>query len=107
MITQEHAILKEERRLSSEFSLIEREERDNFTNLSACVKESHEKERVQAERTKYWSIIGSIFGTILGIAGSSINNEFKMKKLRNLVGKTHEIMVWLHIIFCRTTNIVI
>lgn len=85
LITQEHAILKEERKLNADFALMEREERDSFTMLSSCVKESHEKERAQAERTKYWSIIGSIIGTIIGIAGSSINNEFKMKELRKLV----------------------
>ncbi|KAK9508199.1 hypothetical protein O3M35_007916 [Rhynocoris fuscipes] len=85
LITEEHAILKDERRLVTEFALLEREERESFSLLSACVKESHEKERAQAERTKYWSIIGSIIGTVIGVAGSSINNEFKMRELRKLV----------------------
>lgn len=77
--------MKEERKLSSEFSLSEREERECFTFLSSSVKESHEKERAQAERTKYWSVIGSVIGTIIGVVGSSINNEFKMRELRKLV----------------------
>lgn len=85
LITQEHKVLKEERRLADLFNRCEQEERENFSFLSSAVKESHEKERIQAERTKYWSIIGSILGTMIGIAGSSINNEFKMRELRKLV----------------------
>lgn len=85
LITLEHNILKKEKHILEEFASSEREERDYFAALSSAVKESHEKERAQAERTKYWSVIGSIIGTIIGIAGSSINNEFKMRELRNLV----------------------
>ncbi|XP_034235390.1 mitochondrial potassium channel-like [Thrips palmi] len=85
LITQEHKVLKDERRLAELFNCYEQEERENFSFLSSAVKESHEKERIQAERTKYWSIIGSIMGTMIGIAGSSINNEFKMRELRKLV----------------------
>ncbi|KAJ9587888.1 hypothetical protein L9F63_018669 [Diploptera punctata] len=85
LITQEHKMLKEERKIVGEFQQYEREERDYFLVLSSAVKESHEKERAQAERTKYWSIIGSIIGTIIGILGSSINNELKMRELRRLV----------------------
>lgn len=85
LITQEHKVLKDERRLADQFNRCEQEERENFSTLSSAVKESHEKERIQAERTKYWSIIGSIIGTMIGIGGSSINNEFKMRELRKLV----------------------
>jgi len=88
LITKEHHLLKEERRLTSEFNLSEREERECFTFLSSAVKESHEKERAQAERTKYWSVIGSVIGTVIGVVGSSINNEFKMRELRKLVVQT-------------------
>jgi hypothetical protein len=85
LITQEHSVLKEERRAVEEFQRYEREERDYFATLSSAVKESHEKERAQAERTKYWSIIGSVIGTVIGIIGSSVNSEMKMKELRKLV----------------------
>ena len=85
LVTQENKVLKDERRLADLFNRYEQEERENFSILSSAVKESHEKERIQAERTKYWSIIGSIIGTMIGIFGSSINNEFKMRELRKLV----------------------
>ncbi|KAG8252553.1 Coiled-coil domain-containing protein 51 [Homalodisca vitripennis] len=70
---------------NSSCNLSEQEERECFTFLSSSVKESHEKERAQAERTKYWSVIGSVVGTVIGVIGSSINNEFKMRELRKLV----------------------
>lgn len=85
LITQEHSVLKEERAAVQEFQRYEREEREYFAALSSAVKESHEKERAQAERTKYWSIIGSIIGTVIGIIGSSVNSEMKMKELRRLI----------------------
>jgi hypothetical protein len=85
LITQEHSVLKEERKAVEEFQRYECEERDYFATLSSAVKESHEKERAQYERTKYWSIIGSIIGTVIGIIGSSVNSEMKMKELRRLV----------------------
>lgn len=85
LITQEHKVLKEERRLADLFNRCEQEERENFSMLSSAVKESHEKERLQAERTKYWSIIGSVIGGLIGVCASSISNEFKMRELRKLV----------------------
>ncbi|GLH04167.1 Uncharacterized protein GBIM_09935 [Gryllus bimaculatus] len=85
LITEEHKLLKQEKQVMNEFKRYEREEREYFSALSSAVKESHEKERAQAERTKYWSIIGSIIGTIIGIVGSSINNEIRMKELRKLI----------------------
>lgn len=88
LITQEHSILKEEKRAAQEFQSYEREERECFAALSSAVKESHEKERAQAERTKYWSIIGSVIGTVIGIIGSSVNNQMKMKEMRRLIGES-------------------
>lgn len=80
--------MKEEKQLLSEFSFHERAEREKFSLLSAAVRDSHEKERAQAEKTKYWSVIGSIVGTFLGIVGTTINNRLRMRELRDLVSKS-------------------
>lgn len=88
LITQEHSVMKEEKYLKEEFQQLEKDERENFANLSNNLRDSHEKERAQAEKTKYWSIIGSVLGTILGVFGTTVNNRMKMKELRDLVEST-------------------
>lgn len=67
LITEEHNVLKEERALMEAFQNTEKRERLCFSKLSNAVRDSHEKERAQAEKTKYWSVIGSVIGTLLGI----------------------------------------
>ena len=88
LVTLEHSVIKEERKLKEEFQQIEKEERENFAILSHSVRDSHEKERAQAEKTKYWSIIGSVLGTMVGVVGTTINNRLRMKELRDLVENT-------------------
>lgn len=45
-------------------------ERDLFAHFTAAIKVSHEKEKIYVNTVKYWSIIGSIVGAVLGIAGT-------------------------------------
>ena len=81
-------MLRDEKYLRESFQSFEKEERENFAALSHAVRDSHEKERAQAEKTKYWSIIGSVIGTIIGIVGTTFNNRMRMQELRNLVEHT-------------------
>ena len=69
LVTQEHQVLKEEREVREKAAANEKHERACFAELSNAVRDSHEKERAQAEKTKYWSVIGSIVGTCIGIIG--------------------------------------
>lgn len=66
LATEEHKVLVEERKLKTDLEGFVALERDNFAALSAAVRNAHERERSRAERTKYWSIIGSACGAVLG-----------------------------------------
>lgn len=77
LVTQEHQVLKEEINLTEDFKFFEKAERENFSLLSSSVRDSHEKERAQAEKTKYWSLIASVIGTCIGILGATINNRLR------------------------------
>lgn len=85
LVTEEFNIIKEETAYAQQLSLYEDQERENFASLSSAVRESHEKERARAERTKYWSVTASVIGVVMGICGSALNNYFRMRELKNLV----------------------
>merc|ERR1719481_290318 len=87
LVTQEHQVLKDEKQNQEEFKQFEKTERECFSALSNAVRDSHEKERAQAEKTKYWSVLGSILGTCIGIFGTTINNRMRMNELRRLVSQ--------------------
>ena len=53
--------------LHREFDSAEQQERQLFRLYSGAVRLSHERERLNGERTKYWSLIASVGGTILGL----------------------------------------
>ena len=90
LVKREHEALLVEKDMSTKIKSLDKAERDFFSLLSAALRESHEKERSRAEKTKYWSIIGSIIGAIIGIIGSTVNNMRRMKELRSIVSESGE-----------------
>ncbi|XP_041639310.1 mitochondrial potassium channel [Cheilinus undulatus] len=85
LATQEHKLLQEERRLRTAYENAEGSEREKFSLFSAAVRESHEKERTRAERTKNWSIIGSVLGALIGVMGSTYINRVRLQELKSLL----------------------
>lgn len=85
LITEEYEIIKQEKYVQTELNAAEELERTNFSVLSSAVRESHEKERTRTERTKYWSIMGSMIGATIGILGASLNNYLRNRELRRIV----------------------
>ncbi|KAL3077521.1 hypothetical protein niasHS_012227 [Heterodera schachtii] len=91
LLTEEHAAIKSERELLSSFEHLEANERDAFNLLSNKVRVSHERERERDERTKYWSLTGSLLGAFLGIFGTTIANELRMKHIREMIPSGQQI----------------
>ncbi|XP_072276810.1 mitochondrial potassium channel [Pyxicephalus adspersus] len=85
LATLEHKLLQEEKRLRASYNHAEESEREKFSLFSASVRESHEKERTRAERTKNWSIIGSVLGAIIGVMGSTYINRVRLQELKSLL----------------------
>ncbi|XP_006893001.1 PREDICTED: coiled-coil domain-containing protein 51 [Elephantulus edwardii] len=85
LATLEHRMLQEEKRLRTAYLRAENSEREKFSLFSAAVRESHEKERTRAERTKNWSLIGSILGALIGVAGSTYVNRVRLQELKTLL----------------------
>ncbi|XP_072521851.1 mitochondrial potassium channel isoform X2 [Salminus brasiliensis] len=85
LATLEHKLLQEERRLKTAYENAEGGEREKFALFSAGVRESHEKERSRAERTKNWSVIGSVLGAIIGVMGSTYVNRVRLQELKGLL----------------------
>ncbi|XP_007953478.1 mitochondrial potassium channel [Orycteropus afer afer] len=85
LATLEHRMLQEEKRLRTTYLRAEDSEREKFSLFSAAVRESHEKERTRAERTKNWSLIGSVLGALIGVAGSTYVNRIRLQELKALL----------------------
>lgn len=85
LLTEEHQIIKKERELLNSFEGLETAEREAFHQLSMRVRSSHERERERAEKTKWWGVSASLLGALLGIAGTSIGNELRMRKLKEML----------------------
>ncbi|XP_045386294.1 mitochondrial potassium channel isoform X2 [Lemur catta] len=85
LATLEHRMLQEEKRLRLAYLHAEDSEREKFSLFSAAVRESHEKERTRAERTKNWSLIGSVLGALIGVAGSTYVNRVRLQELKALL----------------------
>ncbi|XP_051873372.1 mitochondrial potassium channel [Pristis pectinata] len=85
LATQEHKLLQDERRHRTAYENAEELERETFALFSAAVRESHEKERARAERTKNWSLVGSVLGAVIGVLGSTYINRVRLQELKALL----------------------
>ena len=77
--SEEETLLSEEQTLAEEMESLKQEERQCFDALGDSILSSHEQERAQSEKMKYYSRLGSILGAVVGFAGS---NMFLRREVR-------------------------
>ena len=82
--SEEEKLLSEEQSLGEELESVKQHERECFEALGDSILNSHEKERSQSERMKYYSRLGSLIGAVLGFMGS---NLFLRREVRRHQGQ--------------------
>lgn len=90
LIKEEFDVIAREKEKHQIFQIVDQEERELFSHLTSSVKTSHEKERTQANNVKYWSIIGSCVGALLGIIATSINYYYRNTQFETIKATTRD-----------------
>ncbi|XP_055698191.1 mitochondrial potassium channel-like isoform X2 [Phlebotomus papatasi] len=84
LVRQQIELIQNEREAKEYFDLMDTSERDLFTHLTSAVRTSHEKERSQAENSKYFSMILTMIGAVLGILGTTLSYHFRNRQYKNI-----------------------
>ncbi|CAF5198933.1 unnamed protein product, partial [Rotaria magnacalcarata] len=87
----EHDLFKKEKSAQLDLKKQDDIERQLFSSLQLALRESQEKEKMRIERTKYWSIIGSVVGALAGIVGATLSNRYRMQEFRNLANESQQL----------------
>ncbi|KRT80007.1 hypothetical protein AMK59_7242 [Oryctes borbonicus] len=78
LMKDETEVLKQEKHVVEMFSNSDREEREIFAAFTNAIRDSHEKQRLQLEYTKYFGLILSITGSFLAFMYSTLKkNDLK------------------------------
>ncbi|CAL4244011.1 unnamed protein product, partial [Meganyctiphanes norvegica] len=96
LYSEEHyALFEEAREINSRLKVVrkdfersERDERETFEQLSISIRDCHERERTQAEQSKYWSIIASIVSAAIASVITSFNNWVRIREIKEHVTRS-------------------
>lgn len=86
----ENKSLQDQARIMSQLNLLDREEKDHFTQLATAIKEYHDSQAVNAQKYKYLSILASALGAIISLIGSMIYNNRRIVNIRSAMFETQE-----------------
>lgn len=92
IVTQEHELLKEQKRLSALLEVYDRTEREKHAALAIAISNSQDHERTYREKTKYLSLITGVVGGLIGVLGSSINNWRHRKDIKLFSKEIHDLI---------------
>ncbi|UJR16145.1 hypothetical protein I4U23_003056 [Adineta vaga] len=91
LFKSEHDLVKKEKSTQLELQRQDEIERRFFSSLQLALRESQEKEKMRVERTKYWSIIGSVVGALTGMIGATLSNRYRMKEFRDITSASQKL----------------
>ena len=83
----ENKCLQEQSRITGQLNLLEGEERDHFTQLATAIKEYHDSQTINAQNSKYLSLLGSLILAILSLTGTIIYNNKRILAVRNVIAE--------------------
>ncbi|MEN2495850.1 MAG: Coiled-coil domain-containing protein 51 [Marteilia pararefringens] len=95
LVSSEHRLLIELKQVKKESQDLEELERSNFMKLSNALRDSHEKERLRNERSKYISIIFSTLGTFVGMIFGYMTHSDRTKLLGTIFAQNNDICLQL------------
>lgn len=81
----ENKSLQEQNKILEQLALLEKEEKDNFTQLATAIKEYHDSQSLNAQKFKYLSILASAIIAIVSLIGSIILNNMRILDVRNTI----------------------
>ncbi|XP_076686285.1 mitochondrial potassium channel isoform X2 [Andrena cerasifolii] len=82
--------LQEQARIMSQLNLLDKEEKDHFTQLATAIKEYHDSQTMNAQKYKYLSILASAGLAIISLIGSMIYNNKRIVSVRNVITEAQE-----------------
>ena len=85
LATEEHHLLQSETNLREGHDKAIVAERTIFQNMGIALRDSYEKQRVQEERSKYWSLILGLTTGVVAFIGSTYINHRRMRTLQTMV----------------------
>lgn len=77
--------LQDQSKLTEQLNLLEKEERDYFTQLATAIKEYHDSQAMNAQNYKYLSIAASAAIAVVSLIGSMVYNNKRIVDIRNLI----------------------
>ncbi|XP_014486618.1 PREDICTED: coiled-coil domain-containing protein 51-like [Dinoponera quadriceps] len=86
----ENKNLQEQNKIINMLELLEKEEKDKFTQLATAIKEYHDSQNMNAQKYKYLSIIASVVAAVVSLIGSIILNNRKILDIKNAIYEAQE-----------------
>lgn len=86
----EYENLQKQNKILEQLTLLDIEEKDNFTQLTTAYKEYQDRQNLNAQKYKYLSILVSALAAIVSLIGSMIFNNKKIRDIQNTISNAQK-----------------